>query len=76
MHSYHKKMLPNHFDEYFIPIILIHSHSTILATSDNLFFLELTLHQENVLLPLLAQKCGLQYQIILSLQPRLRFNGN
>ena len=37
MHSYHNKLLPNHFDEYFIPISSIHSHSTRLATSDNLF---------------------------------------
>jgi len=37
MHSYHNKMLPNHFDEYFIPISSIHSHSTRLATSNNLF---------------------------------------
>jgi len=37
MHSYHNKRLPNHFDEYFIPISSIHSHSTRLATSNNLF---------------------------------------
>jgi len=37
MHSYHNKLLPNHFDEYFIPISTIHSHSTRLATSNNLF---------------------------------------
>ena len=36
MHSYHNKLLPNHFDEYFIPISSIHSHSTRLATSNNL----------------------------------------
>jgi len=39
------------------------------------FYLELTLPQENVPSPLLAQKCGLQYQIILSVQPRLLSNG-
>jgi len=37
MHSCHNKLLPNHFDEYFIPISSIHSHSTRLATSTNLF---------------------------------------
>jgi len=37
MHSYHNKLLPTHFDEYFIPISSIHSHSTRLATSSNLF---------------------------------------
>ena len=57
MHSYHNKLLPNH--EYFIPLSSIHYHSTRLATSKNLFYLELTLPQENVLLNLLAQKYGL-----------------
>ena len=37
MHSYHNKLLPNHFDEYFVPLSLIHCHSTRLATSKNLF---------------------------------------
>ena len=37
MHSYHNKLLPNHFDEYFIPLSSIHYHSTRLATSKNLF---------------------------------------
>ena len=37
MHSYHNKLLPNHFDEYFIPLSSIHYHSTRLATSENLF---------------------------------------
>jgi len=36
MHSYHNKLLPNHFDEYFIPLSSIHYHSTKLATSRNL----------------------------------------
>ena len=42
MHSYHNKLLPNHFDEYFIPISSIHSHSTRLATSNSLFSLRVT----------------------------------
>jgi len=37
MHSYHNKLLPNHFDEYFVPLSSIHYHSTRLATSKNLF---------------------------------------
>ena len=36
MHSYHNKLLPNHFDEYFVPLSSIHYHSTRLATSKNL----------------------------------------
>jgi len=37
MHIYHNKLLPNHFDEYFIPLSSIHYHSTRLAASKNLF---------------------------------------
>ena len=37
MHSYHNKLLPNPFGEYFIPLSSIHYHSTRLATSNNLF---------------------------------------
>jgi len=37
MHSYHNKLLSNHFDEYFVPLSSIHYHSTRLATSKNLF---------------------------------------
>jgi len=37
MHSYHNKLLPDHFDEYFVPLSSIHYHSTRLATSKNLF---------------------------------------
>ena len=37
MYSYHNKLLPNHFDVYFIPLSSIHYHSTRLATSNNLF---------------------------------------
>ena len=33
----YNKLLPNHFDDYFIPINSIHSHSTRLSTSNNLF---------------------------------------
>jgi len=36
MHSYLNKLLPNHFDEYFVPLSSIHYHSTRLATSKNL----------------------------------------
>jgi len=37
MHSYHNKLPPNHFDEYFDPLSSIHHHSTRLTTSKNLF---------------------------------------
>jgi len=40
------------------------------------FYLELTLPHENVLLNLLAQKYGLQYQTIINFQPPLPLNGN
>ena len=70
MQSYHNKLLPKHFDEYFIPISSIHSHSTRLATSNNLFLPRVNSSQENVPLPLFAQ-----YQMILNLQPRLLLNG-
>jgi len=77
MHSYHNKLLPNHFDEYFISLSSIHYHSTRLATCKNLFLPRvLTLPQENVLLNLSAQKYGLQYQTILNFQPPLPLNGN
>ena len=37
MHSCYNRLLPNHFDDSFIPISSIHSHSTRLATFNNLF---------------------------------------
>jgi len=74
MHSYHNKLLPNHFDEYIIPISSIYPQNYQPLTT--YFCLELTLPQENVHKPLLAQKCGLQYQTIFSLQPRFPLNGN
>jgi len=41
-----------------------------------MFYLELTLHKENVLSNLLAQKYGLQDKTILNFQPPLPLNGN
>jgi len=64
MRSYYHKLLPNHIDEYFIPISSIHCYSTSLATSNNLFLPEATPPQDNIPLRLLAQKYGLQYQTI------------
>jgi len=64
MHSYHNNLLPNHFDDYFVPISSIHSHSTRLSTSNNLF------------LPRVAQKCDLQYQILPIRLTPLCSNGN
>jgi len=58
MQSYYNKQLPNHFDDYLIPISSIHPYPTRLSTSNNL---ESTLLQENVPLHLLAQKYGLQW---------------
>ena len=50
MHSYHNKLLPNHFDEYFVPLSSIHYHFTRLATSKNLFLPRVNSSSENVLL--------------------------
>jgi len=55
MHSYYKKLLPNHFDEYLIPISTIHFYLTRLYTSNNLFLPRV----ENVPCHLLVQMCGL-----------------
>jgi len=76
MHSYQDKLLLNHFDEYVIPISAMHSHSTRLATSNNLFWPRVNYSPGKCSLILLALKCSLQYQMILSLQPRLPSNGN
>ena len=37
MHSYCNKLLPNHFDDCFIPISSIHSYATRLSIFNNLF---------------------------------------
>jgi len=76
MHSCYNKLLPNHFDAYFNPNNSIHSFSTRLSTSNNLFYLKLTLRQENVPLHLLAQRCGHQHQTALRLLPLLPSNGS
>jgi len=67
MHSHYNKLLPNHFDDYFIAISSVLSHSTRLSTSSNLFLPRVNSSLGKCFLPLLAQKCGLQYQTILSL---------
>ena len=36
-HSYYSKLLPNNFDNYFIPVSSIHSYPTRLSTSNRLF---------------------------------------
>ena len=61
--------------------ILFHSAQFIITPQDQpppetCFYLDLTLPQENVLLNLLGQKYGLQYQTILNFQPPLPLNGN
>jgi len=75
MHSYYNKLLPNHFENYFISISFIHSHATRLSTSNSLFLPRVNPSQQNVPLHLLAQRCGFQYQTVLSLQPLLLSNG-
>ena len=76
MHSYYNKLLPNHFDEYFIPLSSIHYHSTKLVTSKNLFLPRVNSSSGKCSLNLLAQKYGLQYQSILNFPPPLPLNGN
>jgi len=77
MHSYHNKPLPNHFDEYSIPLSSIHYHSTRLATSENLFLSRVNSFSE---------KCSLKFndpkvwsstqEMTLKFQPPLPLNGN
>jgi len=61
--------------------ILFQSAQFILTPQDYLllatcFFLELTLLQKKLPLHLLAQKCGLQHQTVLSLLPLSPLNEN
>ena len=56
MHSYHHKLLPNHFDEYFIPLSLIHYHSTRLATFKNLFLPRVNFSSEKYSLKFIRPK--------------------
>jgi len=50
MHSYHNKLLPNHFDDYFLPVRLIQYHYTRLFTYNNTFLPRVTVThlQENL----------------------------
>ena len=73
MHSY---LLPNHFDEYFIPLRSIHYHSTRLATSKNLFLPGVNSFSGKCSLKFIGPKYGLQYQTILNFQPPLPSNGH
>jgi len=56
MHSYYNKLLPNHFDDYFIQISSIHSYSTRLTTSNNLFLLRVTSSSGKYSLTFVGQK--------------------
>ena len=77
MHSYHNKLLPHHFDEYFVPLSSIHYHSTRLATSKNLFLPRVNSSSGKCSLKFIGPKVnGLQYQTILNFQPPLPLNGN
>ena len=76
MHSYHHKVLPNHFDEYFIQLSSIHYHSTRLATPNNLILPRVNSSSGKCPLLLIAQRYGLQYHTILNFQQPLPLNGN
>jgi len=76
MHSYYNKLPPNHFDDYFIPISSIISTPQDYPLLTTRCYLESTLFQENDPLHLLAQKCDLQYQTVLSFLSLLPSNGN
>ena len=69
MHSCHNKLLPNHFDEYFIPLSSIHYHSTRLATSKNLFLPRVNSSSGKCSLKYIGPKYRLQYQTISNFQP-------
>jgi len=66
MPSYHNKLLPNHIDEYCIPFSSIHYHSTILATSKNLFLPRVNSSSGKFSLKFISQKYGHKYQTILN----------
>jgi len=76
MQSYHNKLLPNHFDEYFVPLSSIHYHSTRLETYKNLFLPGVNSSSGKCSLKFIGRKYGLQYQTILNFQPPLPLNGN
>ena len=76
MHSYHNKLLSNYFDEYFFPISSIHSHSTRLATSNNLFLPRVNSSSGKCSLTLIGPKVWSSIPNKRSLQPRLPLNGN
>ena len=76
MNSYHNKLFPNHFDEYFVPLSSIHYHSTRLATSKKHFLPRVNFSPGKCSLKFMGQKYGLQYQTILNFQPPLPLNGN
>jgi len=69
MHSYHTKLLANHFDDCFIPISSIHSYSARLSTSNNLFLPEVNSFSGNCYLTLVGPK--MWYQLLSSLLPPL-----
>jgi len=75
MHSYHKKLLPNHF-EYFIPLSSIHYHSTRLATSNNLFLPRANSSSGKCSLKFIGQKVWSSIPDDIKFSTAFTFNGN
>jgi len=55
------KLLPNHFDDDFIPLSSIHYHSTRLATSNNLFLPRVNSSSGKCSLNLRSAECVCSY---------------
>jgi len=76
MHSYHNKLLPNHFDGYFVPLSSIHYHSTRLATSKNLFLPKVNSSSGKCSLKFIGPKVCSSLPDDIKFQPLLPSNGN
>ena len=70
------KLLPNHFDEYFIPLSSIHYHSTRLATSRNLFLPRVNSSPGKCSLKFIGPKVWSSIPDDFNFQPPLPLNGN
>ena len=75
MHSYHNKLLPNHFHEYCVPLSSIHYHSTRLATSKNLFLPRVNSSSGKCSLKFIGPKVW-SIPDDINFQPPLSLNGN
>jgi len=76
VHTCHNKLLPNHFDEYFILLSSINYHSTELATSKNLFLPRIKSSSRKFSLKFIGPKVCSSIQTILNFQPPSPLNGN